>query len=123
MRIITIGRSRQFETVVDDADYDYLTQWLWTFAVSHPKGSLIYARRSIKVNGANVTVLMHRVIIIERMGLPRPSEWHTVDHDDGKSLNNQRHNLFWRTGEEQMFTRRRVAQQPPAPALEANVPF
>jgi hypothetical protein len=124
MRIITIGRSRTYETMVSDEDYDYLTQWLWTFAVSHPKGSLVYARRSIKVGGANVTVLMHRVIILERMGIPRPSPHHTVDHDDGRSLNNQRENLFWRTGEEQMFTRRRLQKAAvPEHELEAAVPF
>ena len=67
---------------------------------------------------------MHRVIIIERMGLPRPSVHHTVDHDDGKSLNNQRENLFWRTGAEQMFTRARLAQPAPvsAESLDA-IPF
>lgn len=109
MRILTIGRSRQYETKVSDEDYAWLTQWLWTFAVSHPKGSLVYARRSVHTGSGNVTVLMHRVIIIERMGLPRPSEDHTVDHDNGDSIDNQRDNLFWRTGQEQMFTRRRIA--------------
>lgn len=123
MRLITIGRTRQYETMVSDEDYDYLTQWLWTFAVSHPKGSLIYARRSIRVGGANITILMHRVIMVERMGLPRPSVKHTVDHDDGQSLNNQRENLFWRTGIEQMFTRRRLACAPAPAELEASVPF
>jgi hypothetical protein len=108
--------------MVSDEDYDYLMQWLWTFAVSHPKGSLIYARRSIRVEDRNITVLMHRVVIVERMGLERPSEDHTVDHDDGGSLNNQRENLFWRTGREQMFTRRRLQQIAPA-QHEAEVPF
>jgi len=124
MRIITIGRSRQYETMVSDEDYDYLTQWLWTFAVSHPKGSLVYARRSIRLGSGNVTILMHRVIIEQRMLEPRPSPHHTVDHDDGNSLNNQRGNLFWRTGAEQMFTRRRL-QKAAAPEheLEAAVPF
>jgi hypothetical protein len=122
MRIITIGRTRQYETMVSDEDYDFLTQWLWTFAVSHPKGSLVYARRSRRVGGANITILMHRVIIVERMGLQRPSVHHTVDHDDGNSLNNQRRNLFWRTGPEQMFTRRRVQAAVAAPAL-ADIPF
>lgn len=33
MRLITAGRSRQFRTAVSDEDYDYLMQWLWTFAM------------------------------------------------------------------------------------------
>lgn len=123
MKLLTVGRSRQYQVQVSDEDYDFLTQWLWTFAVSHPKGSLVYARRSIRVGSANVTILMHRVIIIERMGLPRPSEEHTVDHDDGNSLNDQRENLFWRTGAEQMFTRRRLALAKAAPAIEHPIPF
>jgi hypothetical protein len=44
-------------------------------------------------------------------------------HDDGNSLNNQRGNLFWRTGQEQMFTRRRLAAQIPAPAELEAIPF
>jgi HNH endonuclease len=122
VRLITIGKSRQFETMVSDEDYEHLTQWLWTFAVSHPKGSLIYARRSIRAGSGNITILMHRVIIVDRMGMARPSVHHTVDHDDGNSLNNQRDNLFWRTGAEQMFTRRRLAQNS-AESIEASIPY
>jgi hypothetical protein len=101
MRLITIGKTLQFQTQVSDEDYEYLTQFLWTYAFSHPKGSLVYARRSIRQGGFNVTILMHRVIM-ERQGKEPPSPKHTVDHDDGHSLNNQRYNLIWRTPKEQM---------------------
>jgi hypothetical protein len=76
MRTITIGRSRQFDVAVSDEDYDYLQQWLWTYAFSHPGGSLVYARRSIRVSGESVTILMHHVVL-ERMGKGRPSDAHT----------------------------------------------
>jgi hypothetical protein len=108
MRIITIGRSRHYETAVSDVDYDYLCKWLWTFAVSHKGGDLIYARRSIRVGDGNVTVLMHRVVVLARMGQARPSLLHTCDHRDGDSLNNQRRNLRWATPAEQMATRARI---------------
>lgn len=101
MRLITIGRTLQFQTQVSDQHYDYLMQWLWTYAYSHPKGSLVYARRSIRQGGMNVTILMHREIMRLR-GLEPPSPKHTVDHDDGHSLNNQDENLFWRTPKQQM---------------------
>lgn len=110
MREIICGRSRQYITRVSDEDYDLLTQWLWTFAVSH-KGNerLIYIRRSISVPDAehprgrrNVTILMHRLIVTERMGLVQPTPRHTVHHEDGDSLNNQRGNLGWLSPKGQM---------------------
>jgi hypothetical protein len=130
MREILCGRSRQFITRVSDVDYEYLTQWLWTFARSH-KGNdtLIYIRRSISVrdeNGVrrNVTVLMHRVVI-ERMGLLQPTPRHTVHHVDGDSLNNQRGNLGWLSPKGQMDENRlryaREAGQLDAPIDE--IPF
>lgn len=130
MREIVCGRSRQFITRVSDVDYEYLTQWLWTFARSH-KGNdtLIYIRRSISVrdeNGVrrNVTVLMHRVVI-ERMGLVQPTPRHTVHHVDGDSLNNQRDNLGWLSPKGQMDENRlryaREAGQLDAPIGE--IPF
>jgi hypothetical protein len=130
MREILCGRSRQFITRVSDVDYEYLTQWLWTFARSH-KGNdtLIYIRRSISVrdeNGVrrNVTILMHRVVI-ERMGLVQPTPRHTVHHVDGDSLNNQRGNLGWLSPKGQMGENRlryaREAGQLDAPIDE--IPF
>jgi hypothetical protein len=130
MREILCGRSRQFITRVSDVDYEYLTQWLWTFARSH-KGNdtLIYIRRSISVrdeNGArrNVTILMHRVVI-DRIGLVQPTPRHTVHHVDGDSLNNQRENLGWLSPKGQMDENRlryaREAGQLDAPIGE--IPF
>jgi hypothetical protein len=125
MRTITCGRSRQFVTLVSDADYDFLTQWLWTFAVSHRGGELIYIRRSIRVDGRNVTVLMHRVVM-ERKGIAPPSLRHTVHHVDHDSLNNQRDNLEWLTHAEQMAANRlrhlKIAGRVLSGA-EADIPF
>jgi hypothetical protein len=125
MRTIICGRSRQFITRVSDEDYDFLTRWLWTFAVSHRGGDLIYIRRSIRVAGRNVTVLMHRVVM-ERKGIAQPTPHHTVHHDDHDSLNNQRGNLVWLTHAEQQAANRlrhlKIAGRVTAePSLE--VPF
>ncbi len=48
-------------------------------------------KRGELVSGRMVTVLMHREIIA-RMGVPRPSEKHFVDHENGDSLDNRRIN-------------------------------
>lgn len=86
-RTIVVGARTQYVVKVSPEDYDFLMQWKWTYAVSHPRhGGLVYARRSIRVGDSNVTILMHRVIIIERMGLVRPSEKHFVDHENGDAL-------------------------------------
>jgi hypothetical protein len=62
-------------------------------AVSHPQhGALVYARRSVREGDRNVTLLMHRLIITERMRLERPSDRHFVDHENGDSLDNRRVN-------------------------------
>lgn len=107
MKLIVIGKRLQFQTIVSDEDYDYLIQFLWTYAVSHRGGSLIYARRSIRSGGANITLLMHHVVL-ERTKKKRPSHLHTCDHEDGNSLNNQRENLNWKTPRQQMCHRRPV---------------
>lgn len=129
MRTIVAGRSRQYVTRVSDADYDHLMQWLWTFAVSHPKGSLVYIRRSIRVGDGNVTVLMHHVVMAH-MGDPRPSPRHTTHHRDGDSLNNTRRNLCWRTPGQQMAENRtryaiaaELAAVSPMAASLAEIPF
>jgi hypothetical protein len=100
---ITIGARNQYVVKVSWEDYDFLMQWTWTNAVSHKGGGLVYARRSERIDGQNVTILMHRVIITRCMGLKRPSKKHFVDHWNGDSLDNRRtaddgrHQLRWVT--------------------------
>jgi hypothetical protein len=111
LRIITVGRTLQFQARVSDEDYDHLIQFLWTYGVSHRGGSLIYVRRSIRSGGANITILMHHVVL-ERDGKPRPSNRHTCDHGDGDPFNNQRENLNWRTPKQQLRNRQVHRAQP-----------
>ena len=57
---ITIGARNQYVVKVSWEDYDFLMQWTWTNAVSHKGGGLVYARRSERIDGQNVTILMQR---------------------------------------------------------------
>ena len=116
---ITIGARTQYVVKVSWEDYDFLMQWSWTYAVSHPRhGGLVYARRSVREGDRNVTILMHRVIILERMGLARLSEKHFTDHENGDSLDNRRENdrgmpqLRWLTNQENMANRRGIRNEP-----------
>ena len=130
---IIVGARTQYVVKVSWEDYDFLIQWPWTYAISHPRhGGLVYARRSVREGFRNVTVLMHRIIITERMGLARPSDKHFVDHDNGDSLDNRRVNdrgraqLRWLTAKENMANQRGIINRPVVPAFRPSlndIPF
>lgn len=130
---VIVGCRTQYVVKVSWEDYDFILQWPWTYAVSHPRhGGLVYARRSVREGDRNVTILVHRIIIVERMGLGRPSEKHFVDHDNGDSLDNQRVNdkgrpqLAWLTAKENMAKRYGVRSHPVVPAFRpvmSDIPF
>ena len=131
-RTIICGARTQYVVKVSAEDYDFLMQWKWTYAVSHKGGGLVYARRSIRSGDQNVTILMHRVIITERMELERPSEKHFVDHDNGDSLDNRRVNdrgrqqLAWLTAQENMAKQYGIRSAPVVPAFRPvmnDIPF
>lgn len=71
--------------LVDDADYEYLSQWKWFCETSHHAARDQHigmdGKREIKKR-----IKMHRLI----MGFPKAME---IDHIDGNPLNNQRRNL------------------------------
>jgi hypothetical protein len=75
----TIPLTKGFETVVDDADFDFLSRWSWRALVTNGK---VYAIRSVPGR----TFLMHRVILKLKAG-------QFVDHHDRDGLNNTRNNL------------------------------
>jgi hypothetical protein len=69
--------------LVDDEDYDYLSQWKWRLLRN---GRTNYAiRTEIKDNKHN-SILMHREILGIKPG-------YQTDHIDHNGLNNQRSNL------------------------------
>ena len=79
----TIQLTRGMVTVVDDEDFEFLSQWKWHAGCC---GGLFYARRDVKVGEKRHVIYMHRVLIgaVEGQG---------VDHKDRSTLNNQKSNL------------------------------
>lgn len=69
--------------IVDDEDFEYISQWKW-YAAKQPK--TFYAARTIRSKHGKITVWMHRVI----NGTPIDK---LTDHIDGNGLNNRRKNL------------------------------
>lgn len=87
--------TRGLFALVDDCDFDFLSNWKWT--AWDCKGRFYAARRQ-RENGKQKLVLMHRVIA----GV---SDSVQVDHWDGNSLNNQRLNLRPSTQSQNMGNR------------------
>lgn len=80
-----IPLTRGHVALVDDADYETMSQHKWQVCVGQ-RGN-VYAVRSITVSpGKQRTVYMHQRIM-------RPEPGYFVDHIDGNGLNNQRGNL------------------------------
>ncbi|OHB60881.1 MAG: hypothetical protein A2167_05430 [Planctomycetes bacterium RBG_13_46_10] len=83
--------------LVDAADYPELSRFKW-FAKWTGRNGAIYAARSLKKDHKTKTVYMHRLITGALAG-------EEVDHDDGKTLNNQRGNLKVTTKAENLKNR------------------
>lgn len=86
MIIRTIPLTGAKHAIVDDADFERLSQWKW---YACRRRNNYYATRHMKLpNGKLISVLMHREI----MGLT-PGSKNRVDHRDFNGLNNTRQNL------------------------------
>lgn len=93
-----IPLSKGMVALVDDCDYDRVAQYKWY--ASHSGRGLFYARRDVRTNGVKRRILMHRFI----MDCPESSE---VDHRDGNTLDNRRHNLRTCTDQQNKIAHRR----------------
>lgn len=83
--ILTKGK----ETIIDDADFEYLSQWKWHY--TGYGGRTGYAQAAIlvgRINGANAyrTVKMHRLLLDAK-------ESEEIDHINHDTLDNRRSNL------------------------------
>lgn len=76
-----IPLSKGQHAIVDDADYEWLSQWKWCLHASRG-----YAVRNVKENGKCKTILMHALIL----GTPKGLE---TDHSNQNRLDNRRRNL------------------------------
>lgn len=72
-------------SLVDDEDYEYLSQWNW-YARKDRKG--FYAQRQGTDNKRRFQIHMHRVILNLK-----PTDSVEVDHINGNSLDNRKENL------------------------------
>lgn len=70
--------------MVDDQDFEWLSQWKWLAVYSG--SNKWYARRNYRDNGKRYSIFMHRQILNAPEGMQG-------DFIDGDSLNNQRSNL------------------------------
>jgi HNH endonuclease len=84
--------------LVDDADFEWLSQWKWQAVL---EGHVWYAIRTDRSGDRERKVKMHRLI----MGEPEGVE---IDHQDGDGLNNQRGNLRQATHSQNHQNRRKI---------------
>ena len=104
MRRIYLDDTGELFAIVDEIDYAWAVQWKWRATYSKDRGSHLkrkaYATRSARIGGAkgrNVTLYLHKQILIRTGKLP-PTPSHIIgDHQNGDSLDNRRDNLEWAT--------------------------
>lgn len=82
MKLIPLTRG--YSAMVDDSDYEWLSQWKWRAVVAP---HTVYAQREVRIVGTRYSLQMHRAILN-----PPDGKTH-VDHIDGNGLNNCRENM------------------------------
>lgn len=82
MRKISVGWC--VHALVDDEDYEYLSQWKWR--LSHNG----YAIRSERVAGENKIIRMHRIVLERKLG---HDDFEDTHHINWNKIDNQRENL------------------------------
>jgi hypothetical protein len=104
-RRVYLDKDCEIFCLVSPEDYDFVTQWRWKWNWDRTKKKR-YAIRTPRIQGRSTTIYLHKVIC-ERKG-PAPSEAHTIgDHQNGESLDCQRHNLEWATVSQNRRNRKR----------------
>jgi len=96
MKTIPLSQGRY--TIVDDDDFDYLSQFRW-HVVRYGYGKHEYAARNSRTDGKLRIVRMHRELM-------QPPEGMWVDHINGDGLDNRRCNLRLCTPHQNTMNRR-----------------
>ena len=91
-----IKLTQGYEAIVDDDDYEFLSQWSWYI---NKRRYIVYALRDIRVGGKKRHLWMHRVIN------NTPDDLYT-DHINGNGLDNRRSNLRTVTHQQNMLNTR-----------------
>lgn len=85
--------------LVDDQDYNWLSQCKWRTQKSGKRPDAFYAVRNITINKRRTTVQMHRQIMHPPKGLE-------IDHKNNNGLDNRRSNLRFCTRSQNMANSR-----------------
>lgn len=96
-RLIPLSKGRS--TIVDEADFEWLSQWKWHLCDGSSPGKFYAMRNSDYIDGKRSHILMHRVIN------DTPSGFDT-DHINGNGLDNQRSNLRTASRSQNMWNRK-----------------
>ncbi len=81
-----IKLTKGYVTLVDDEDYDYLSNFKWHVACKKRKSITLYAQRCSRLNGKIKKHMLHNIIM-------KPPFGYQVDHIDRNGLNNIKSNL------------------------------
>lgn len=84
MKIIPLTRGQ--EEIVDDGDFDWISQWKWYASWNQSTHSFYAARMSPMVNGKRFNIWMHKLIL----GIGADVQG---DHKNRITLDNRRNNL------------------------------
>ena len=98
---ITIPLTRGYVAIVDDEDADLL-RFKWT---AHVRANGVYAKRAALIDGREVTIYMHRVIVERIVGRPLLST-ERADHREQPCSDNTRGNVRLATHQQNMMNRR-----------------
>ncbi len=92
-----IKLTQGYSCIVDDEDYEFLSQWKWHVLIGKPH---VYAmRNSEPVDGKRHHILMHRV-------LNKTPKGRDTDHVNGNTLDNRKANLRNATRRQNMHNRK-----------------
>lgn len=95
----TIPLTKGLVAVIDDADYELVSEYSWYASQPKKRINKWYARAHVKGSHPPKRIYLHRLI----MGFPR----NQVDHKNGDSLNCQKENLRVATNQQNSFNSRR----------------
>ena len=97
--------------LVDDEDFEWLSQFKWFAVASKAKRTFYAARQLQRVNGKQYIIYMHHEII------GKPPKGFEVDHESGRGIDNQRENLRFVTRRQNCQNRKNVKSSSEYPGV------